>query len=228
MAQTVTERPLYIGVQYFYYFLITNIHFMLANFLFLLAFVFVEMSVQNIILFFIALLPAGPSLAALYATMGKMIRERDLSPTKDFWSYYKNNFEIATKYWIVQLTIMTILIIDIYYANQFLAVLSPVFLILLIFMLFLMLYAFPILSRFEVKLKNLLIVSVYAVFRYFKTTLFHISTLISLGIIYYFAPSITVWFCMSVAVFFMMFNMRKPLQLMEEQLGQRGMEYEEN
>ncbi len=221
MIQTVTERPLYIAVQYFYFFLVTNIHFMLANLLFLLAFVFVEMSVQNIILFFIALLPAGPSLAALYASMGKLIRERDLSPTKDFWKYYKNNFGIATRYWLVQWTIMAILIVDMYYTNQFLSVLSPVFLILLIFMLFVMLYAFPILTRFEVKLKNLFIVSVYAIFRYFKTTLFHISTLVSLTIIYYFAPGITVWFCMSVAGFFIMFNMRKPLQLMEEQLAQK-------
>ncbi|QGH33964.1 DUF624 domain-containing protein [Gracilibacillus salitolerans] len=221
MIQTVTERPLYIAVQYFYFFLVTNIHFMLANLLFLLAFVFVEMSVQNIILFFIALLPAGPSLAALYSSMGKLIRERDLSPTKDFWKYYKNNFGIATRYWLVQWTIMAILIVDMYYTNQFLSVLSPVFLILLIFMLFVMLYAFPILTRFEVKLKNLFIVSVYAIFRYFKTTLFHISTLVSLTIIYYFAPGITVWFCMSVAGFFIMFNMRKPLQLMEEQLAQK-------
>ncbi|MGP4041446.1 YesL family protein [Gracilibacillus sp. D59] len=229
MAHTVTERPLYIAVQYFYYFLITNIHFMLANVLFLLAFVFVEMSVQNIILFYIALLPAGPSWAALYASMGKMIRERDLSPTKDFWKYYKNNFRIATKYWLIQWTIMTILIVDMYYASHYLAILSPVFLILLIFMLFLMLYAFPILTRFEVKLKNLFIVSIYAIFRYFKTTLFHISTLVSLAIIYYFAPGITVWFCMSVAAFFIMINMKKPFKLMEQELAQSERdEYEEN
>ncbi|SFL52059.1 Uncharacterized membrane protein YesL [Gracilibacillus orientalis] len=221
MAQIVTERPLYIAIQYFYYFLVTNIHFMLANLLFLLAFVFVEMSVQNIILFYIALLPAGPSFAALYATMGKMIRKRDLSPTKDFWKYYKNNFGIATKYWLIQWTIMSILIVDMHYASQYLAVLSPVFLILLIFLLFVMLYAFPIMTRFEVKLKNLFIVSVYAIFRFFKTTLFHISTLVSLAIIYYFAPSITVWFCMSVAAFFIMFNMRKSLKLMEQELAQK-------
>lgn len=221
MAQTVTERPLYIAIQYFYYFLITNIHFMLANILFLFAFVFVEMSVQNIILFYIALLPTGPSLAALYATMGKMIRERDLSPTKDFWSYYKDNFGISTKYWFIQWTIMTILIVDIYYANQYIPMLSPVFLILFIFMLFVMLYAFPVITRFEVKLKNLFIVSIYAIFRFFKTTLFHISTLVSLTIIYYFAPGITVWFCMSTAAFFLMFNMRKSFEIMEQELAQK-------
>ncbi|MDX8044560.1 DUF624 domain-containing protein [Gracilibacillus sp. S3-1-1] len=221
MAQTVMEKPLFTAIQYVYYFLLTNIHFMLANSLFLVAFVFVEMTVQNILLFYLTLLPAGPSLAALYATMGKVIRERDLNPTKDFWSYYKKNFRLSTKYWFIQWTILTVLIVDIYYANQFLPILSPVFLLLFIFSLFILLYAFPIMSRFEVKLKNLFIVSIYAIFRYFKTTLLHITTLISLAIIYYAAPSITIWFCMSTAAFFLMFNMKKPFELMQEELAQK-------
>ncbi|WP_066195605.1 YesL family protein [Gracilibacillus timonensis] len=221
MLQLATDRPLYKGILYIYYFMMINLHFMIANSLFLIVFLLFEVTVANILLFYIALLPAGPAFAALYASMGKLIREKDLMPTKDFWAYYKKNFKIGTKYWLVQWTVMTILIIDIYYANQYFAMLSPVFLIMLLFSLFIMLYAFPILTRFEVKLKNLYLVSIYAIFRYFKTTLFHMSTLVSLVIIYYFAPGITIWFCMSIVAYFLMFNMRKALQLMERDLGQK-------
>ncbi|SHM98523.1 YesL family protein [Gracilibacillus kekensis] len=221
MAQIITEKPLYIAIQYFYHFLIVNIHFMIANLLFLVAYFLMEVTVENILVFYIALLPAGPSLVALYASMDKLIRQKDLRPTKDFWKYYRDNFAIASKYWLLQWTIMTILIIDMHYSNYYLQLFSPVFLIMLIFLLFVMLYAIPIITRFEVKLKNLFIVSIYAVFRYFKTTLFHISTLISLTIIYYVAPGITVWFCMSTAAFFIMFNMRKPLMKLEDEMVQK-------
>ncbi len=94
MAQIITEKPLYIAIQYFYHFLVVNIHFMIANLLFLTAYFLIEVTVENILVFYIALLPAGPSLVALYASMDKLIRQKDLRPTKDFWKYYRDNFAI--------------------------------------------------------------------------------------------------------------------------------------
>ncbi|GAB2539632.1 DUF624 domain-containing protein [Gracilibacillus alcaliphilus] len=227
MSTTVTERPLYIAIQYIYYVMITNILFIAANILLVAAFIFVEIRIENILLFYAALLPMGPALAALHATMGKAIREQDLKPVKDFFSYYRKNFAVSSKYWLIHLTAVTILIIDIHYANIYFSALSPIFLFLIVILLFMMLYAFPILTRFEVKIKNLLMVSIYSIFRFYKTTLLHLSTLLSLGIIYYFAPGIVWWFCMSAAVFFIMLNMNKPLKVLETQMSENVREQHE-
>ena len=136
----------------------------------------------------------------------------------DFWKYYRQLFKISFTYWFIQWTVIVILLVDIRYTNLNMSVLSPALWVLLIFSLFIMLYAIPILTRFEVKLKNLLIVSVYSIFKFFKTTLLHLSTLASLIFIYLFAPSFTILFCMSVVAFFIMFNMRKPFEVMEDEL----------
>lgn len=218
MAKLINERPLYIFAQYIYYFIIANLQFLLANLLFIIALLFFEWTLDNILVFYIALLPAGPSLCALYAMMGKLIRTKDIRPFMDFWKYYRQLFKISFTYWFIQWTVIVILLVDIRYTNLNMSVLSPALWVLLIFSLFIMLYAIPILTRFEVKLKNLLIVSVYSIFKFFKTTLLHLSTLASLIFIYLFAPSFTILFCMSVVAFFIMFNMRKPFEVMEDEL----------
>lgn len=218
MAKLINERPLYLIAQYVYYFLIVNLQFLLANSLFIISLFLFEWTLDNILLFYLVLLPAGPSLASLYATMGKLIRTKDVRPFLDFWLYYKKLFRIGLTYWAIQWTVIVILLIDIRYANIYMSTLSPVLWVLLIFSLFIMLYAVPILTRFEVRIKNLLLVSVYSIFKFFKTTLLHLSTLLSLIIIYLFAPSFSILFLMSATAFFIMFNMRKPFEIMEKDL----------
>ncbi|KAB8130995.1 DUF624 domain-containing protein [Gracilibacillus oryzae] len=220
MSQTIAERPLYTAIQYIYQFMMINIYFMCANILFILAFIFFELTLANMIIFYVALLPAGPALAAIFATMGKLTREKEISPTKDFWLYYKKNFGISMKYWLVKWTILAMLLVDLRYANINMKWLTPILIILIIIFLFIMLYAFPILTRFEVKFKNLWIVSIYANFKFFKSTLLNLSSFVALTIIYLFAPGISIWFCMSIASFFIMFNLRKPLEIMEKDLTQ--------
>lgn len=225
MSKGLTDRPLYIAIQYVYYFMMTNIYFMLANSLFLLAFVLFELTLANMLVFYFALIPCGPSLAAALATMGKLTREKEIQPTRDFWRYYRKNFVISMKYWLVKWTILALLLIDMQYTSIHMDWLTPILIILLALFLLIMLYAFPILTRFEVKIKNLWIVSIYANVKFFKTTILNISTFVSLFIIYLFAPSITMWFCISIASFFIMFNMKKPFEHLEQELstdGKRG------
>ncbi|MFC4401824.1 YesL family protein [Gracilibacillus xinjiangensis] len=218
MSQPWTERPLYIAIQYVYYFLMTNIHFMIANLIFIIAFIVFELTLANMIIFYIALLPAGPAIAALCATMGKLTREKEINPAKDFWNYYKKNFLVSVKYWLLKWSILAMLLIDLQYTNAQLKWLTPIIITLIVIFSLIMLYAFPILIRFEVKIKNLWLVSIYSNFKFFKKTLINLSTFVSLFIIYMFAPGITLWFFMSIAAFFIMLNMKKPLQIMEKEL----------
>ncbi len=132
-----------------------------------MVFLFVELTLDNILLFYLALLPAGPAFAALFASMGKLVREKEISPTKDFWTYYKKNFMIGTKYWLLKWTILVILLLDLRYTGFNIQVLTPIIFILIIVALLILLYAFPILTRFEVKIKNLWLVAIYANFKFF-------------------------------------------------------------
>ncbi|RCW74772.1 YesL family protein [Saliterribacillus persicus] len=218
MANMITDRPLYLAVNYIYVIAVTNFHFILANILFLLAFIFSDLTMENILLFYITLLPTGPSLAALFATMGKYVREKEVRPTIDFWIYYKKNFKPAFLYWIITSTALMVLFIDIYYAEGFLAFFTPFFFVLCIGIFVILIYALPILTRFEVKQKNLWVVSFYSIFRFIKTTILNITTILSLALIYYIAPGTIVWFFMSLAAYFIMFNMRKPFEIMELEL----------
>ncbi|ENH97840.1 hypothetical protein J416_03211 [Gracilibacillus halophilus YIM-C55.5] len=216
MEQLVTERPLYRLIQYVYYFFLTNIYFLLANVLYLFVFSLFELRLENILVFYVGALPAGPAIAAMYASMGKLVRHQSIQPTKDFWHYYRLNFAIATKFWLLFSTMIAIMLVDIYYVNTRIPWLTPVFIAIIVCGCLLMMYGFPILSRFEVKVKNLLIVSIYATFKYVKTTILNVTTVIALAVIYVFAPGITMWFFMSVGVFFMMFNMQMPLHHLQE------------
>lgn len=219
MAKSIIDRPIYSVITYIYAFLVTNFYFFIANSLFVFAFYFVEFKIENILLFYLAVIPFGPSITALLATMDKLVKEKVIQPSKDYWYFYKSNFKVTITYWLIQWTVIVILIIDIHYGNLYASFLSPIFLVFILVNIALMLYALPIMTRFEVKMKNLFIVSFYANFRFIKTTLLNMTTIISLGIIYYTFPGITVLFLMSLTCFFLMYNIQRPFESMEIELS---------
>lgn len=220
MSKAITERPSYIATKYLYVFFVINVYFLLGNITFIAVYFLADFTFENILLFYLTLIPAGPAIAAVLSTMGKFIREREVSPTLDYWRSYKRNFGIAIKYWLIQLTILFILVVDFYYATRHINIASPLFLILLFVCLMIMMYAFPILTRFEVKLKNLFIVSIYSNFKYFKTTLLNATSIIAFGFIFHFIPSVSSLFIASLIGFFIMYNLQEPLVQMENDMSQ--------
>lgn len=217
MSKSIIERPIYQIINYIYAFFMTNLYFLLLISPFIVVYYLAEFTVQNILLYYVTLIPFGPAFAALLKTMDKLISDKVIRPTADFWQFFVRNFKVSTKYWLIQWTILVILIIDIYYANLNIPSLSIVFLIFIVFFLLLILYTFPILTRFEVKLKNLFIVSIYSLFRYIKVTLLNATTLLAFGVIYYIVPGITVLFFMSLICFFIMYNLQPVFNQLEAQ-----------
>ena len=100
MSRSITDRPIYTIVRYLYYFFLTNFYFIVCNLLFFIVFYLADFVFENILLFYITLIPMGPTITAVLSSMGKLVREKDLHPTKDFFIAYKTNF-IRSKYWIV-------------------------------------------------------------------------------------------------------------------------------
>src|SRR5699024_2785807 len=104
-----TDTLLYKITQYIYYFLTVNFYFLLSNTLLLVLLLFFPISLSNILVYGLGLIPTGPSITALFYTMGKLYREKSINPTRDYWSAYKKNIRESSKYWLIVLPILLVL-----------------------------------------------------------------------------------------------------------------------
>lgn len=222
------DRLVYQLMHYIYSFFITNVYFMLLISPFIFVYYFATFTIKNILLYYLSLLLFGPAFAALLKTMDKLIEHKIIAPTKLFWLYFVQNFKSSFTYWLAISTILLILIVDLYYANLFVPTLSFLFMGLIIFTMLMAMYGFPILTRFEAGLKSICVVSAYAVFRFIKVTVLNASTLLSFGIIFYYMPSIISLFLMSLVSFFLMYNLKEPLEILQISFQQSETEMEED
>lgn len=199
------ERALYKYTNYFYWFLMGNIYFALLNIplLFLLFFSSPPQSLKPSILeVFLCCLPIGPAFTALLGVMGKLIREKHVNITRDFFRMYKMNFKQSSFLWIIELVVLTILYIDIKSVNNPFRIL---FIILFVIVFLTGLYIFPIISRFHVKTKDVIIFSFIYLFKHFKATVFIMLSVIFSAIIFSAIPSMSILFIASLQCYCIMY-----------------------
>lgn len=182
MKKEFYDKPLYSISNYVIAFLLSSIYITICNILLILFVIFTAISPNsfNLLLCVICLIPLGPSLGALYSTTGKVIREKDIYFSSYFWSTYKTNFISNLKLWMVELIAITILFIDF----QYFYLHSPgngiyiIFIALIVISLIVGFYAFAINSRFELKSKDLLILSLYYVIKKFPVTILKVAVIV--------------------------------------------------
>lgn len=195
MMKEFYDKPIYSITNYIIGFCLSSIYFAVCNILLILFFVLTVTSPDDfsLFLFFICLIPLGPSLGALYSTMGKIIRERDIYFSSFFWNSYKKNFLSNLKLWLIEIILITIFFMDFkyFYVNMPQTGIHIIFVLLLAISLVIGLYAFPINSRFELKLKDLLVLSLYFAIKKFPTTLLKI---VIIAIAYYLLRSVSITF----------------------------------
>ncbi|MBS4194131.1 YesL family protein [Lederbergia citri] len=167
---------------YIYWFTLTNIYFIFCNIIFFFAIITLEPIISNIIFIFLALIPTGPAITALCYVMDKLVREGEISPTKDFFLGYKLNFKDALKVWLPLLTAFFILIIDLQYFYQentkFNQIMTIVFLAALFFLISFLLYVFPITAKYKFRIRDTYKLSIYYSFKKLKSTTGNIGILI--------------------------------------------------
>ncbi|MEK3890117.1 YesL family protein [Bacillus sp. FSL K6-3431] len=167
---------------YIYWLMLINIYFVFCNIIFLFFFMTLEPVFSNLIIIFIALIPTGPAIMALCYVMDKLVCEKEVSPTRDFFYGYKLNFKDTLKVWIPMLALIFILIIDLQYfyedstaTNQ---VLSIVFLVVLTLLICLSFYVFPITAKFKFRTRDIFKLSIYYSFKKLKISLGNIGIMI--------------------------------------------------
>jgi len=223
MNQMISDKPLYNIVMNITNFIGLNILFLAANVLFLLVFFF---NISSPILLFISLMPLAPALAGLFYATGKFMRAHELSFFKDFMKGYANNAKTAFKYGLVKGGLLTVLLIN-YRQIVMQEVMHPFFLLTLLLILFIIcltLFAFPIMVRFEMTVKNLYLLALVCFFKQFKLTLLNVTTVTSFLIIYFRFPFLSLLLLPSVMVYFINFNLRHLLMKLEVQGGSNRVE----
>jgi len=208
----ITKTKLYNILQYVYYFLTTNILFLIMNLIFFIGQLYIPLSISSILLYFLILIPSGPSITALFFTMRKLIIEKNISVARTFFRAYKENFGESMRYWLVQLTIFTVLFVDLLFVlDKGYTLLAIVISLVLIVLVVLTINSFLVLSTFEVSLKNLYIFSFLMIFYNIIKSIGNLSILIGFSAIWYVIPSQATLFIFSVTVYYLVKNNHQTL-----------------
>lgn len=157
---------------YGYWFLMLNVYFAMANLPFILALSTLQFIPSNMIYYFITLIPMGPGLAALIASLNKIMVEKDINVTKDYWHFFKGKFSDALRLWSITLALLFILAIDIavFMDKSVFAIVSPLFIILSILLLNMVNCGLVIMTKTKHKFKTLFILSFYYSIKKFYIT----------------------------------------------------------
>jgi len=153
---------------------LVNFYFVLCNIVFLFFFISLIPSFSNMFIYFIALIPSGPAITALFSTLSKLVRDKEISPTKDFFHSYKVNFVDTLKVWLPLLLVVFILVVDLYYFNANPSntnqILAGIFLVVLLLIGTFSIYVFSIHANFAFRVRDIYRLSVYYSFYKIKAT----------------------------------------------------------
>ena len=124
----------------------------------------------------IPIITIGASSSALYTVSLKKTNEENISVFKEFMRSFKSNFKISTLAWIFTIILASMLFLDFYISNLIsikfiglgLKFISTLVSILLIFNIT---YLFPMISKFDNKLKNTIINSTIISIQYLPYTI---------------------------------------------------------
>lgn len=211
---------------YIWFFLMGNFYFWLMNIPFILIGISIIINKSNSesLILIITTIPMGPAFTALLSVMGRLIREGDVEVTKDFFRSYKTNFLESVFFWCSGIIILFIAYIDIIYLETkykviYLDVLYKLIIIILISVGF---YIFPIISRFFLEKKTIVKLS----FKYFVKKI-NITIIISAMVfIVWFISSklaiIMIFFSSSIICYVIMFFQKNLLIEIEENLSKLG------
>ena len=128
------------------------------------------------IIFSIPIITIGASSSALYTVSLKKTNEENISVFKEFMRSFKSNFKISTLAWIFTIILASMLFLDFYISNlisiKFIGlVLKFISTLVSILLIFNITYLFPMISKFDNKLKNTIINSTIISIQYLPYTI---------------------------------------------------------
>lgn len=145
------------------------------------------------VIFSLPFITFGAATTAFYYTVIKVIRNDNGMVLIEFFNSFKTNFKKATLMWSIIASLIFLVQLNLgilleYAKGTMGLVLLCFYLLLLLFLIGVAVYAFPALSRFEMSVGWILKVSVYMTVRYFLSTLILLLILITTMTLIYYIP----------------------------------------
>ncbi|MCL2170871.1 MAG: DUF624 domain-containing protein [Defluviitaleaceae bacterium] len=129
------------------------------------------------LVFSLPLFTIGASTTAVFYVTTRMVSKKDGAIWRDFWGSFRQNFVKATAIWVILALILLLLIFNIqniWILDGFRTVFYVFQIILMAQLVFVMIYAFPLLSRLEMTIGQLLRTAIFMAHRHFLTTLINL------------------------------------------------------
>ena len=211
MEKEISDRVIYKLYNTIAYFIAINLCFMAANLLFLAVFFGFGLSKESLFLVILSLIPLGPSMVATSEAMGKFFRKEEVSPFSDFFKSYIKNFRQTIKFWMGEVMIGAILIFNISYIMQVqnLYLILPILLFMCVMVILTNIYAVFYITKFEMDTRSLWVISIYSIYKYWKTTLLSIVILIASATLYIQLPIVSVLALFSIIAYLINYNLQK-------------------
>lgn len=223
MKKNFGEGIVFTITNYIWWFLMGNFYFWIMNIPFIVVYLITSNSGENDLGMFLVLsaIPMGPALTALFSVMGKLVREKDVDITKDFFKAYKTNFFESLFFWSLELLVIGLLYIDkVYIISKFdMPIFEIVFMFLIFMCINMIFYIFPIISRFYFKKAEVIKISIYYLVKKFYVGV------IGLGEVYIFYVIITkvapvmIIFSVGMVCYIIMFLFKNTMKKMEEHIN---------
>ena len=218
------EGPIFTITNYIIWLFLGNLYFFILNLPLLYAIIVIISSGSNRFpegfgtIFALCCIPIGPAATALFSVMGKLVREKEVNITKDFFKAYKTNFLQSIFLGSMGILIIILILFDIKiiilyrYPSFIITILYAV----IIFIAILGLYAFPLISRFYLKSKDVLKLSVYYAVIKIHITILNVCSFVIVGFIFLKTTSFIVLFISSIICYLIMFYEKNIIIEMEE------------
>lgn len=175
------DGKLYRVMNFIYYMTMSSTLFLVSNILFLFAVYALlinsngqPITIYHLLTIAVLAIPIGPALTGLYTVMNGVLAGSGVAVIKDYFQGYRRHFRASTAIssiiaFIFSLGVMNYLIIN---ESPSLGVMLLPLLVMLSILLCITLYIFPLLVVRKLPVKELFKLSLYFVFREFKTTFY--------------------------------------------------------
>jgi len=219
----VLNNKVYIGAAYITNFFVTNFWFLLMISPLILYMYKFEGNISMPIMLLLSIL-MGPAITTLFSVMGKFLRDCEIAPTKDFFHFYKLNFSQSLLVGVILNIAISITYFDMdYFSTSGNQIFSYFFLVLLVLVIMLSMYIYPIISRYNIRIGYLLKLSINLLIKKIYISLSCISIIIIVfGILRITRLSlIALLFGASIICYLIMRIERKMIDELEEDIQER-------
>lgn len=219
------DSKLFTAMNYIYWILLSSALFLLTNVLFIFVFFVMLQAIDQKLLpihiifgaLVVAAIPMGPSFAALYRVMWKIIKEKDVSILSDFFKGYRENFKQAIVAWIIILIFLSLFAVNYYImtAQNWASFLILPFFILISLLICATFYLFPLISIYEIKLKDAFKLGFYFTLKKFNLTIILLVLFVIAGYLFILFPTVLIIVLPGFLAFIVMFLCANPIQVVQ-------------